>query len=222
MMTPIESNSGMAPNNWVDAVKLDVSISKISPIIVIIFSTILLVSPRLKHAAKRKSRLLYWHKCFEARLLKTYLLTLCLTCSIGTVSAEVYRIVKPDGSVEYTDQMPAQIDDSITELDLPEWKNSSDTRAITRGFDKILKVEARERAANKALHKRRQNLLAPLRLKVTKAKQALLEGSEKREGDYISNSNGGTRLSPSYLSRVAALKAAVTAAEDQLSRAERD
>lgn len=134
--------------------------------------------------------------------------------------AEIYRIVKPDGSVEYTDKKPAQIDETVRQIDAPEVKNSTDTRAITRDYEQLLKAEERAKASAIAAEKRRQKQRKPLREQLRKAKAALAAGQVKQAGDYIRNANGGTRLSPAYFSRIAELEAAVREAEQALEQAQ--
>lgn len=151
--------------------------------------------------------------------MKYWLAGLLLCASISTTMAEIYRIEKPDGSVEYTDQKPADGTAKTEEIELQEIENSNDMRSITRGYDRIIKESERAQAKIDKKVKLRQKTLAPFRKKLLEAEAALSEGKQKREGDYISNANGGTRLSPSYLSRVASLEAAVDSAKTELQKA---
>ena len=212
MMTPIESSSGIEPKSGVAAEKSEVSISSVSLIISMIFSTISTFSPLAGCHRLCKGALLYWHKT----ALASTVLAL-LVCA--PVSAEIYRVINEDGSVTFTDQKPDAPNAKVTEIKDPSIRNTVSSSSNASNYERVLRQEARALETNQSKNRLRQARVASAQQALEDAETALTEGRKIQAGDYIRTAGGGTRLSPAYQQRVTSLTKAVEKAEQALRAA---
>jgi hypothetical protein len=171
---------------------------------------------------------------FSLSLATRLVFLLVLITSIymsAAISAEVYKIIDDNGDITYTDKPPHNSSEKQVEtvgnsgpniMPSPETVAENDPEWVREQHMLREKQASKDRLEQQQktndLIKQWQQNYASAKVSLKKTKQALAEGKEIGDGDYVGNAGGGARPSNNYLERVAGLKADLLKAEKELKR----
>ena len=146
------------------------------------------------------------------------------SCSPAIWADTVYKITDPDGKVRYSDTKPETPGNAkVEEVKLPEKGNTINTDANMQQWLQQKETEEQRVARRQAdtLEEWQQQYDAA-KAALDAAEEALEEGKEPQEGDFVGIANrfggsAGARPSEEYLERVNGLEEAVQSAREHLS-----
>jgi hypothetical protein len=145
-----------------------------------------------------------------------------LLCAGASAQDKIYKVRTPDGRILFTDTPPpgARIE---SEREVPPA-----TAPAPAQPDRDAQLRALQQQATKAGERSRERsaqleqafaAVQAAEAELDAARQQLQAGREPQPGERIGTARGGTRTTPAYEQRVAALESAVAAAEQRLGKA---
>jgi len=141
--------------------------------------------------------------------------------SVPQASAQtLYKSIRPDGSVEYSDK-PTRDAIRIERYDLAPQDPQEAARAERqRAADavRLREFEAKERRREQALDRADAEVLAAI-ANLQRAQRELDGGVEPQPGDNVGTAGGFARRSDAYYARLQQLSDSVAAAQRRLDRA---
>lgn len=127
----------------------------------------------------------------------------------------LYKVRLKDGTVQYTDRVPP----GATLLEKIEPRpGGSALSPLPPPAARIDELDARMRHRQKELEAAQQEVVEAERA-VEQARRALQAGRSPQPGELLGIRGGGLRTTPEYDARIAALEAALAAAEERARRA---